>query len=66
MTTYKAQKCMQPGCLTNVSSGHLMCVSHWLRVPGGVRREVQRRMIGWKNRGAARQYLFDWLRQQKG
>jgi hypothetical protein len=56
---------MQSDCLRQIPTPYLMCGLHWAKVPGHVKRAVCTRLKGWKNAGAARQYLFDWLQQQK-
>ena len=42
-----------------------MCSECWETVPDDVKREVLKRRYGWKNYGAAEQYLADWARQRK-
>jgi hypothetical protein len=42
-----------------------MCVSHWTSLPQGVRNEVQTRLRGWQDQGAALERIADYYRAKK-
>jgi hypothetical protein len=58
-------KCCWPGCAVAVTGPHIVCLDHWRALPGHVRTAVQMRIRGWGNKGAARQYVADWSKQQQ-
>jgi hypothetical protein len=59
------RKCMAPDCLAQLTPGHLMCKPHWYQVPKEVKQEVQRRLRGWRDQGAAEVYLRNAINYRK-
>jgi hypothetical protein len=53
-------------CTEQVPSGRVCCVSDWRGLPPRVQAAVQERLRGWKNEGAAREFVQMWHRNQKG
>jgi hypothetical protein len=53
--------CTFPGCQALVESAHVACLTHWARVPKPIRKQVQERRIGWKDKAAAREFLKNWF-----
>lgn len=58
--------CMCPGCESSVTAPHLCCVRHWRALPSRVQTEVQARLRGWKDTGAAREFLSRHYSATKG
>jgi hypothetical protein len=56
--------CCYPGCKTAVTGTHVACLPHWKLVGLKDRRQAHVRMNGWKNLGAAAEYLAGVFRQQ--
>lgn len=54
--------CMVKNCSQRISSDHLMCTRHWTLVDATTKAEIQKRRKGWKDKGAAREYLANWMR----
>ena len=54
--------CCFPDCTTAVSKPHVTCPHHWYALPARVQAEVQARIRGWKDPGAAREFIVSWHR----
>ena len=61
----KLRGCLFPGCSAQVARPHLLCVSHYRQLPPRIQAGVQERIRGWKDTGAAVDFLLTWLRVQK-
>ena len=59
------RKCMDPACQVQVSGNHLMCLPHWKEIPESIQKEVSERLSGWKNIGAAREFLSNFMSQAR-
>lgn len=55
------QTCCFPNCQTTVEKNQATCLHHWYLLPPRVRGAVQERIRGWKNLGAAREFIVNWL-----
>ena len=62
--TMGAEICCHPECREKVSKGHIACVAHWHSVDVKIRRQVQWRLNGWKDKTAAIEYLNYFFRKQ--
>jgi hypothetical protein len=49
--------CMKPGCETQVTPPHLLCVHCWHLLPKLAKTAVQERLRGWNDTAAAREYI---------
>jgi len=60
--------CCFPNCNTAVTNPHVTCPHHWYSLPSRVQVAVQERIRGWKDAGAAREFILSWHRTsiQKG
>jgi hypothetical protein len=58
----KERTCQHPGCLAVISGDHLMCVTHWQRLPKEARQECQRRLMGWDSWDAAALWLEGYFK----
>jgi hypothetical protein len=56
--------CCYPECTEKVGKGKIACWTHWKLVDVQVRRQVQWRLSGWKDKMAARDYLLYFFRKQ--
>jgi hypothetical protein len=59
-----ADICCHPECTEEVGKGKIACWTHWRSVDVKVRRQVQWRLNGWKDKAAARDYLLFFFRKQ--
>ena len=59
------QTCIHPDCNLPVTGVHIACTDHWRKLPSRVRAEAQQRIHAWKDKGAAREFVLNWLRSQK-
>lgn len=57
--------CCFPDCKNQIGSSHVVCVRHWASLPGDVRKDVQYRLRGWKNRDEAIGRVLDYLKNAK-
>jgi hypothetical protein len=56
--------CRQPGCVQKVSAGHFMCGPHWANLPCRIQKGIMERANGWKDHGAAVEFLRSYQRQE--
>lgn len=59
------KKCMAPTCTKQVDEGRLTCRDCWSALPQTVQQRVCERLYGWKDFGAAREFLSRWYQEQK-
>lgn len=57
--------CVFPDCNLPMTGAHIACVDHWRSLPPRIRLEAQARIHGWRNIGAAREFVLYWLRSEK-
>lgn len=53
--------CCFPDCETRVEGPHVACTKHWHSLPARVQVAVQTRIRGWRDMGAAREFVVSWL-----
>ncbi len=58
-------KCVFPDCDATVKTPHVTCVAHWRSLPPRIQAAVQERIRGWKDTGAAREFVVLWHRNEK-
>ena len=56
--------CMNPNCEAEIKPPHMLCVKHWASLPPRVKAAVSERLYGWKDNGAARDFLSTWFRSE--
>ena len=53
--------CHYPGCSVAIDGVHLLCVTHWHKLPARIQAGIQERIRGWHDRAAAEEFLNSWF-----